>query len=372
MIPDIQLGTTSADWTKRPVVLCVDDDASILNSLRRLFEREPYDLLTAETPREALELLRGRKVSMIISDQRLPGMSGIDLMRVVHNDFPDTIRVMLTAYPDSTTLRERNHLRIERYLTKPWQDDHLRSAIRHLLRRRRARLSLDGRWDSPLDASTPQIDVQERLVRAGCAGKRTAELLDRILPIMRDAASHGHPVAVLLNELPAIRDSISSLLKALMREALDLSQRAILVDRYGYARAFLQSIGRPKGIEAYGSRLRSSRPKRVLVIEHRMMNRVAIKAIVEALGHACETTRSPIAGAHRLRTLPWDRVLIDLDFPSGNGSEAVRSLLSQRLDVPVAVMSDRLYEWDDGTLGRDAIDRRILKPFSVRHVIGAV
>ena len=79
------------------VVVCVDDEPAILASLRRLLRNEPYVFLTTENPEEAMAWVVERKARVVIADQRMPSMSGLQLLEMVQACAPDTVRVMLTG-----------------------------------------------------------------------------------------------------------------------------------------------------------------------------------------------------------------------------------------------------------------------------------
>src|SRR5438128_5224187 len=87
---------------ERHVVLCVDDEPAILAALRRSLRNEPYELLTTDRPARALKWLESREISLVISDQRMPGMLGTELLEEVSQLSPSTARIILTAYPGST------------------------------------------------------------------------------------------------------------------------------------------------------------------------------------------------------------------------------------------------------------------------------
>jgi response regulator RpfG family c-di-GMP phosphodiesterase len=115
-------------------VLCVDDEANVLNALKRLFRKEGFALLTAAGGAEALKLLRDNPVHMIISDQRMPEMSGTELMAKVKETYPDMVRIILTGYTDVDTITESiNKGHIYKFFLKPWNDQSLVLEIRQAL-----------------------------------------------------------------------------------------------------------------------------------------------------------------------------------------------------------------------------------------------
>lgn len=110
-------------------ILVVDDEPANLRMLERLF-RDEYDVVTAESGEEALETLNHHDVAIIISDQRMPGMKGIDFLRKAAEARPQTVRIILTGYTDVNDLVNAiNSGVIYRYLTKPWVNTDLRQTV---------------------------------------------------------------------------------------------------------------------------------------------------------------------------------------------------------------------------------------------------
>ena len=116
-------------------LLLVDDEPNILNSLSRLLRREAYQILTASSPLEAFEVLAKHPVQVILSDQRMPEMSGTEFFSRVRQLYPDTIRIVLTGYTDLDSVTGAiNRGAIYKFLTKPWDDDLLREQVREAFR----------------------------------------------------------------------------------------------------------------------------------------------------------------------------------------------------------------------------------------------
>ena len=117
-------------------ILLVDDEAPILRALQRLFRREGYQILTAEGGEQALALLSDTAdpVSLIISDQRMPGMNGARFLELSREVAPDAIRFLLTGYSDlDAVVASINRGEIQRYLTKPWNDQDLLLQVRQAI-----------------------------------------------------------------------------------------------------------------------------------------------------------------------------------------------------------------------------------------------
>src|SRR5580765_3280532 len=101
-------------------ILIVDDEAANLRMLERLF-RDEYEPIIAESGEEALEMLNHFDVALIISDQRMPGMAGIEFLKKAAEMRPQTVRIILTGYTDVNDLVEAvNSGVLYKYLVKPW------------------------------------------------------------------------------------------------------------------------------------------------------------------------------------------------------------------------------------------------------------
>lgn len=112
-------------------VLFVDDEVNILKAIQRLLRHEPMEVLTASRPQEALELLDRSGAQVVVSDQRMPEMSGVDLLASVRERHSDIVRMMLTGYTEMNIAVEAiNRGEIYRLITKPWNDDELKATLR--------------------------------------------------------------------------------------------------------------------------------------------------------------------------------------------------------------------------------------------------
>ena len=124
-----------AGETARETLLLVDDEPSILSALNRLLRRDGYTILTSESPAAAFDLLAQHEVQVIVSDQRMPEMSGTEFLERVKKLYPETIRIVLSGYTDLETVTDAiNRGAIYRFLTKPWDDELLRKQIREAFR----------------------------------------------------------------------------------------------------------------------------------------------------------------------------------------------------------------------------------------------
>lgn len=110
-------------------VLFVDDEERVLNALRALFRQE-YQVFTAESGAQALEILKREAIQIVVSDQRMPEMTGVELLRQVKKEAPRAPRILLTGYSDLAALvGSVNEGEIFRYAKKPWDNDEMRETL---------------------------------------------------------------------------------------------------------------------------------------------------------------------------------------------------------------------------------------------------
>ncbi len=115
---------------KTMTVLCVDDEINILKSMKRLLFKQDYQVLLAESGSKALEILKQTEVHVVISDMKMPGMSGVELLENIATNYPSIHRVLLTGYADiQSTIDAVNKGKIHRYFQKPWDNDEIVQAI---------------------------------------------------------------------------------------------------------------------------------------------------------------------------------------------------------------------------------------------------
>jgi two-component system response regulator HydG len=158
-----------------PTVLVVDDEASNRLTLERLLARESYRVLQAPNGREALELLRSASVDLVLTDLKMPGMTGIDLLRAVRKIDPEVEVVMMTAYGTVETAVEAMKEGAFTFVSKPLGRQELLRCLETALEKRRLRLEnralreqLDGLGTSELiGRSAPMRALLEELEQVG-------------------------------------------------------------------------------------------------------------------------------------------------------------------------------------------------------------
>lgn len=129
---------TDASGLPPASILLVDDEPNILNSLRRLLRSEGYLLRTAEGGEQGLALLAEAPADVIVSDMRMPGMSGAEFLKEARARWPESVRLLLTGFADmASTVSAVNEGGIHAYLNKPWNDTQLLQALREAVDRKR-------------------------------------------------------------------------------------------------------------------------------------------------------------------------------------------------------------------------------------------
>lgn len=118
------------------ILLLVDDEPNILHALKRLLRPDGYQIYTAASGPQGLEILSQHTVGVIISDQRMPGMVGTEFLSIVKERYPETIRIVLSGFSDLDSVTDAiNKGAIYKFISKPWEDNDLRAAIKDAFNR---------------------------------------------------------------------------------------------------------------------------------------------------------------------------------------------------------------------------------------------
>jgi response regulator RpfG family c-di-GMP phosphodiesterase len=184
----------------RPCVLFVDDDERILNGVRALFRQE-YNVLLANGGEEALALVNRGGVHVVVSDQRMPGMTGVELLRKVRAVAPNAVRLLLTGYTDLASLvGSINEGEIFRFVKKPWDNDEIRADLAEAVKAALAQAgSVVPKPASPRSAgSLLVIDPKEGL------GRGLERLLAGSATVIQVATAAEAAKALQTNEIAAI------------------------------------------------------------------------------------------------------------------------------------------------------------------------
>ena len=131
------LPETEPELRSRHVVVLIDDEPCVLAALKRLLRNEPYEFLATQVPEEAIDWVFERQASLFLADQRMPSVTGLELLELVMKCSPSTVRVMLTGQSDLSGILSTTKIEaIERLIRKPWDAEELKRTLRQLLRQR--------------------------------------------------------------------------------------------------------------------------------------------------------------------------------------------------------------------------------------------
>jgi two-component system NtrC family sensor kinase len=169
-------------------ILLVDDEVNVLKALKRLLLDTDYRILSAESGQDALRLFEEQEIHLVISDYRMPEMSGVELLNQIKQKYPETVRIVLSGYADAGAVVEAiNEGQIYKFVPKPWNDQDLLTTItssfeQYRLQKENARLYEELK-----------IRYQELEVLSKCLEDKVAERTKN-LEIKNRALSIAHSV----------------------------------------------------------------------------------------------------------------------------------------------------------------------------------
>jgi len=189
---------------EKPTVLLVDDEESILNSLRRLLRSQAFDVVLAGSGAQALAIMAAQPIDLIMSDARMPGMDGAQLLAEVHRLYPATSRILLTGYADvPTIIKAINEGQIHRYIAKPWNDDELKLILQQALEHQRLERLTQVQNDQ---LKALNATLEKRVASRTAELQQTADMLDLAYEELKRSYVTGTEVFSLLANLRLPRD----------------------------------------------------------------------------------------------------------------------------------------------------------------------
>ncbi len=218
-------------------LLFVDDEEGVLSALKRIFLDENYTILTANTADKALKIMEERPVHLLVSDHRMPGMTGAELLKAVRERWPETIRIMLTGYADVNSIMGAvKEGAVYKFITKPWNDEDLRLTVslalqQYVLMHENRNLKELARQQQTKLKNYAGLFEENRgmlgdiLVKAGLIGQEE-------LGLARQQQEPGEFLGDALIRLKLVSEShlLAALQKALGVEYLDLRELTIPVN----------------------------------------------------------------------------------------------------------------------------------------------
>ena len=224
------ISATDSDTPAQPTLLLVDDEDGILSSLKRTLRREAYRILTASGGRAGLDELARNPVDVIVSDQRMPDMSGVEFLRQAKELYPDTVRMVLSGYSDLQSITDAiNEGAIYKFLSKPWDDAVLKAEIEEAFQRKQLH-DENRRLNQQVQATNAELirlnarlqealEAQQRRTALGESALATVQEIVNCLPVpLLGVDPEG--LLVFANAAATRRFTLHPLLGAFVAEAL--------------------------------------------------------------------------------------------------------------------------------------------------------
>jgi response regulator RpfG family c-di-GMP phosphodiesterase len=201
--------------TMQDIVLIVDDDSNLLYGLKRVLNKQPYMLLTCRSGDDAMLILKTREVGVLVADEKMPGVTGCDLLAWAAENVPDTVRIMLTGNATKElAIRTINEGRVHHFFTKPCDDVQLAIVIRKSLEDRAA-LIKNRRL---AEVNRDQADYWDRFLKYS---RLLAQTVDKDIRVPFNKIDELCSAAVGDNS-----DGLDPQVKALSRQALEAVEEA--------------------------------------------------------------------------------------------------------------------------------------------------
>jgi len=178
-------------------VLLVDDEEHILSCLEQLLRGDGYRIVCAHSAAEGLQRLADTPIDVIVSDQRMPGMTGVEFLRRARHLYPSTVRIVLSGFTDLQSITDAvNEGAVCKFLTKPWDNERLRAHVAEAFQQKE------------------MVDENRRLAREGeSANARLARLNDQLQRTLAQESDHAH---ILEQSADSARDILDSVPAAII------------------------------------------------------------------------------------------------------------------------------------------------------------
>ncbi len=219
-------------------LLLVDDEDNILSSLKRLLRLDGYNIVTASSGAQGLQRMAEHPVDVILSDQRMPGMTGVEFLRRAKTLYPDTVRMVLSGYTELQSITDAvNEGAIYKFLTKPWDDERLRSHIEEAFRHKEM-VDENRRLAGAVLATNQQLEAVNGQLQQLLSEQRVRITREETSLVVAQDVLHGIPapligidsngmVAYLNDDAEALFGHLPSMLGRQATEALPADMRRV-------------------------------------------------------------------------------------------------------------------------------------------------
>lgn len=181
-------------------VLYLDDEENNLIAFKALFRRE-FDVFTTTSPQEAVAYLNANEVPIILSDQKMPELSGVEFFELTLNDFPNAVRILVTGYADIEAVIDAiNRGQVYRYVAKPWNENDLRVCLLNAAER--------------YEMNTHSGDSDSKTNKWKLAKSRIQDAIHKVKAVVSSWKGSSQPVPAdslneVVNELNALEESVN-------------------------------------------------------------------------------------------------------------------------------------------------------------------
>jgi response regulator RpfG family c-di-GMP phosphodiesterase len=183
-------------------VLYLDDEENNLIAFKALFRRE-FDVFTTTSPQEAVAYLNANEVPIILSDQKMPELSGVEFFELTLNDFPNAVRILVTGYADiEAVIHAINRGQVYRYVAKPWNENDLRVCLLNAAER--------------YEMNTHSSDSDSKSNKWKLAKSRIQDAIHKVKAAVSSWKGSSQPIAddslnEVVNELNSLEESVNEI-----------------------------------------------------------------------------------------------------------------------------------------------------------------
>ena len=202
---DSAAATTAASTSRKRPILVVDDEPEMLYSLKNLLRRE-FEVYTASSGEEGIKILQEHEIHLVMTDQRMPEMTGVELLHRMKTDYPKAMRLIFTGYADIKTVIDAiNQGNVYRYVTKPWDPEDLLTSLREA----------GQRYDAIVQRNTLLHDLRDYETR--CIAYANGLVTGKLGTLTPEGSTEGH---VLLHQGQALAARLDHSLEATLHEPM--------------------------------------------------------------------------------------------------------------------------------------------------------